>query len=101
MDDRDFAAFIRGHKDGDAVELQETHVDAWVTFLRAQGLSMLTMNPSLLNYLADEDAKEMIVLFNPSMGYQKFKDINALVERLDDLGAGEAICDTAIADLRV
>jgi hypothetical protein len=70
-----------------------------VQHLRDNALDMVTINPLILNLLSDEVAKEVIYLYNPTMGYRCFGSFPTLTRRLDALGPGEIICDTAIADL--
>lgn len=98
LDDRDLALFVY-ERFPEAIQLEIKHIDAWLEYLLDNSLSMVTMNPCVLNYIGDEVAAQIVIVYTPSRGYMQFGDIPKLMYRLVALGPGEAILDVDLTTL--
>lgn len=54
-----------------------------------------TFNPLFLNFFTDEDAKEYFEYYDKKTNsFKKFFSIERVLNKLDVMGPGEAVCDT-------
>lgn len=54
-----------------------------------------TFNPLFLNFFTDEDAKEYFEYYDKKTdSFKKFFSIERILNKLDVMGPGEAVCDT-------